>query len=204
MTLRVEKLRIYYPDWQREYDLIAEQGERLALKGPSGMGKTTLLMALAGFIAPISGSASWLGNDLLALPPEKRPIAMLFQDDNLFEHLSVAQNLRLGLTQEAFSEQLPRALSRLGLQDQLSKRPGQLSGGQRQRVGLVRTLLRPEPLVILDEPFAQLDAETRTLAIGFTLEQVVHSNKTLLLITHQDEDIAALATRTLHLDSQEA
>lgn len=204
MTLRVEKLRIYYPDWQREYDLIAEQGERLALKGPSGMGKTTLLMALAGFIAPISGSASWLGNDLLALPPEKRPIAMLFQDDNLFEHLSVAQNLRLGLTQEAFNEQLPRALSRLGLQDQLSKRPGQLSGGQRQRVGLVRTLLRPEPLVILDEPFAQLDAETRTLAIGFTLEQVVQSNKTLLLITHQDEDIAALATRTLHLDAQEA
>jgi len=204
VTLRVEKLRIYYPDWQREYDLIAEQGERLALKGPSGMGKTTLLMALAGFIAPISGSASWLGNDLLALPPEKRPIAMLFQDDNLFEHLSVAQNLRLGLTQEAFSEQLPRALSRLGLQDQLSKRPGQLSGGQRQRVGLVRTLLRPEPLVILDEPFAQLDAETRTLAIGFTLEQVVQSNKTLLLITHQDEDIAALATRTLHLDAQEA
>lgn len=204
MTLRVEKLRIYYPDWQREYDLIAEQGERLALKGPSGMGKTTLLMALAGFIAPISGSASWLGNDLLALPPEKRPIAMLFQDDNLFEHLSVAQNLRLGLTQEAFNEQLPRALSRLGLEDQLSKRPGQLSGGQRQRVGLVRTLLRPEPLVILDEPFAQLDAETRTLAIGFTLEQVVQSNKTLLLITHQDEDIAALATRTLHLDAQEA
>ena len=204
MTLRVEKLRIYYPDWQREYDLIAEQGERLALKGPSGMGKTTLLMALAGFIAPISGSASWLGNDLLALPPEKRPIAMLFQDDNLFEHLSVAQNLRLGLTQEAFSEQLPRALSRLGLEDQLSKRPGQLSGGQRQRVGLVRTLLRPEPLVILDEPFAQLDAVTRTLAIGFTLEQVVQSNKTLLLITHQDEDIAALATRTLHLDAQEA
>jgi len=204
VTLRVEKLRIYYPDWQREYDLIAEQGERLALKGPSGMGKTTLLMALAGFIAPISGSASWLGNDLLALPPEKRPIAMLFQDDNLFEHLSVAQNLRLGLTQEAFNEQLPRALSRLGLDDQLSKRPGQLSGGQRQRVGLVRTLLRPEPLVILDEPFAQLDAETRTLAIGFTLEQVVQSNKTLLLITHQDEDIAALATRTLHLDAQEA
>ena len=204
MTLRVEKLRIYYPDWQREYDLIAEQGERLALKGPSGMGKTTLLMALAGFIAPISGSASWLGNDLLALPPEKRPIAMLFQDDNLFEHLSVAQNLRLGLTQEAFNEQLPRALSRLGLDDQLSKRPGQLSGGQRQRVGLVRTLLRPEPLVILDEPFAQLDAVTRTLAIGFTLEQVVQSNKTLLLITHQDEDIAALATRTLHLDAQEA
>jgi len=204
VTLRVEKLRIYYPDWQREYDLIAEQGERLALKGPSGMGKTTLLMALAGFIAPISGSASWLGNDLLALPPEKRPIAMLFQDDNLFEHLSVAQNLRLGLTQEAFNEQLPRALSRLGLDDQLSKRPGQLSGGQRQRVGLVRTLLRPEPLVILDEPFAQLDAETRTLAIGFTLEQVVQSNKTLLLITHQDEDIAALATRTLHLDAHEA
>lgn len=200
MTLKVENLSIYYADWQRDYSLVAAEGERLAIKGPSGIGKTTLLMALAGFIKPIAGSARWRDQDLLALPPERRPISMLFQDDNLFEHLSVAQNLRLGLRAETIANTLQEAVEQLGLSEQLNKLPGQLSGGQRQRVGLIRTLLRPEPLVILDEPFAELDADTRQRALDFTLNAARTSNKTLLLITHQDEDIAALATQTLHLE----
>lgn len=200
MTLKVENLSIYYADWQRDYSLVAAEGERLAIKGPSGVGKTTLLMALAGFIKPTAGSARWRDQDLLALPPERRPISMLFQDDNLFEHLSVAQNLRLGLRAETIANTLQEAVEQLGLSEQLNKLPGQLSGGQRQRVGLIRTLLRPEPLVILDEPFAELDADTRQRALDFTLNAARASNKTLLLITHQDEDIAALATQTLHLE----
>lgn len=200
MTLKVENLSIYYADWQRDYSLVAAEGERLAIKGLSGVGKTTLLMALAGFIKPIAGSARWRDQDLLALPPERRPISMLFQDDNLFEHLSVAQNLRLGLRAETIVNSLPEAVEQLGLSEQLNKLPGQLSGGQRQRVGLIRTLLRPEPLIILDEPFAELDADTRQRALDFTLNAARASNKTMLLITHQDEDIAALATQTLHLE----
>ena len=200
MTLKVENLSIYYADWQRDYSLVAAEGERLAIKGLSGVGKTTLLMALAGFIKPIAGSARWRDQDLLALPPERRPISMLFQDDNLFEHLSVAQNLRLGLSAETIVNSLPEAVEQLGLSEQLNKLPGQLSGGQRQRVGLIRTLLRPEPLIILDEPFAELDADTRQRALDFTLNAARASNKTMLLITHQDEDIAALATQTLHLE----
>jgi len=200
LTLKVENLSIYYADWQRDYSLVAAEGERLAIKGLSGVGKTTLLMALAGFIKPIAGSARWRDQDLLALPPERRPISMLFQDDNLFEHLSVAQNLRLGLRAETIVNSLPEAVEQLGLSEQLNKLPGQLSGGQRQRVGLIRTLLRPEPLIILDEPFAELDADTRQRALDFTLNAARASNKTMLLITHQDEDIAALATQTLHLE----
>lgn len=200
MTLRVENLSIYYDDWQRDYSLIAHEGERLAIKGPSGIGKTTLLLALAGFIQPVAGTATWKDRDLISLPPERRPISMLFQDDNLFEHLSVGENLKLGLKVDAISASLMPAIEQLGLSDQLDKLPGQLSGGQRQRVGLIRTLLRPEPLIILDEPFAELDAETRQRALDFTRSVAEQGNKTLLLITHQDEDIAALATQTLLLE----
>lgn len=198
MALSVDQLNIVYPDWQRSYSFTAEQGERLAIKGPSGIGKSTLLLCLAGFIGPASGTARWQDQDLLALEPHQRPISMLFQEDNLFEHLSVEHNLKLGLRQESF-EQLKSAVEHLGIEEQLGKLPGQLSGGQRQRVGLIRTLLRPEPLVILDEPFAELDAETRVRALEFSRKQIEAEGKTLLLITHQDEDIAALATRTLHL-----
>lgn len=196
----MENLSIYYDDWQRDYSLIAHEGERLAIKGPSGIGKTTLLLALAGFIQPVAGTATWKDRDLISLPPERRPISMLFQDDNLFEHLSVGENLKLGLKVDAISASLMPAIEQLGLSDQLDKLPGQLSGGQRQRVGLIRTLLRPEPLIILDEPFAELDAETRQRALDFTRSVAEQGNKTLLLITHQDEDIAALATQTLLLE----
>ncbi len=198
MALSVDQLNIVYPDWRRSYSFTVKQGERLAIKGPSGIGKSTLLLCLAGFVAPKSGTVRWHDRDLLALEPNQRPISMLFQEDNLFEHLSVERNLKLGLTQTGL-KQLESAVSRLGIGEQLAKLPGQLSGGQRQRVGLIRTLLRPEPLVILDEPFAELDSETRTLALEFSREQTEAEGKTLLLITHQDEDIAALATRTLHL-----
>jgi len=198
LALNVDQLNIVYPDWQRSYSFTAETGERLAIKGPSGVGKSTLLLCLAGFIEPASGTASWQDQDLLAFEPHQRPISMLFQEDNLFEHLSVEHNLKLGLSETGL-EQLGLAVERLGIRNQLTKLPGQLSGGQRQRVGLIRTLLRPEPLIILDEPFAELDTETRALALEFSREQIEAEGKTLLLITHQDEDIAALATRTLHL-----
>ena len=198
MSLKVEQLNIVYPDWRRSYDLEAQTGERLAIKGPSGIGKTTLLLCLAGFIPAQSGSIRWCDQEIDRLPANRRPISMLFQEGNLFEHLSVKRNLELGLTESGL-KQLDEAVRRLGMEQHLMKSPGQLSGGQRQRLGLIRTLLRPEPLVILDEPFAELDAQTRALAIEFSREVIEREQKTLLLITHQDEDIAALATRTLHL-----
>jgi thiamine transport system ATP-binding protein len=198
LALCVEQLNIVYPDWQRSYSFSAEASERLAIKGPSGIGKSTLLLCLAGFIKPQSGSVRWCDQDLLALEPQQRPISMLFQEDNLFEHLSVQRNLELGLDAQGLKS-LSDAVTRLGLAEQVNKLPGQLSGGQRQRVGLIRTLLRPEPLIILDEPFAELDAQSRSEALEFSREQIELRSKTLLLITHQDEDIAALATRTLHL-----
>lgn len=199
MALQVDALKIEFSDWSREYSFSLAETERLAIQGPSGIGKTTLLLAIAGFIRTTEGHLSWKGLDLINLAPERRPISMLFQDDNLFEHISVRENMTLGLTPELRKHRLDDAIDALGLGQHLNKRPGQLSGGQRQRVGLLRTVLRPEPLVILDEPFAELDAHTRSQAQVFTRESLERDGKTLLMITHQGEDVAALATQTLQL-----
>lgn len=199
MSLVVKNLRIEYPNWFREYSFELQERQRLAIRGASGIGKSSLLLALAGFIKPVAGEVRWRGIELLKQAPDKRPVSMLFQDDNLFEHLSVMENLKLGLSRRTIEEELPKAIEQLGLSDHLYKRPAALSGGQRQRVGLIRTLLRPEPLILLDEPFAELDSQTRAIALNFTIEATESKDKTLLMITHQEEDIAALATQTLQL-----
>lgn len=199
MALKVEHLKIEFDDWSRDYSFELTETERLAIQGPSGIGKTTLLLAIAGFIHTKSGRLEWKGENLRNLIPEKRPISMLFQDDNLFEHISVRENIMLGLLPHQRKTRLVDAIEALGLGQQLDKLPGQLSGGQRQRVALIRTVLRPEPLVILDEPFAELDSQTRIQAQVFVRDSLIADGKTLLMITHQGEDVAALATQTLQL-----
>ena len=199
MALKVEHLKIEFDDWSRDYSFELTETERLAIQGPSGIGKTTLLLAIAGFIPIKSGRLEWKGENLRDLTPEKRPISMLFQDDNLFEHISVRENIMLGLLPHQRKTRLVDAIEALSLGQQLDKLPGQLSGGQRQRVALIRTVLRPEPLVILDEPFAELDSQTRNQAQVFVRDSLIADGKTLLMITHQGEDVAALATQTLQL-----
>jgi len=199
MALKVEHLKIEFDDWSRNYSFELTETERLAIQGPSGIGKTTLLLAIAGFIPIKSGRLEWKGENLRDLTPEKRPISMLFQDDNLFEHISVRENIMLGLLPHQRKTRLVDAIEALSLGQQLDKLPGQLSGGQRQRVALIRTVLRPEPLVILDEPFAELDSQTRNQAQVFVRDSLIADGKTLLMITHQGEDVAALATQTLQL-----
>jgi len=199
MALKVEHLKIEFDDWSRDYSFELTETERLAIQGPSGIGKTTLLLAIAGFIPIKSGRLEWKSENLRDLTPEKRPISMLFQDDNLFEHISVRENIMLGLLPHQRKTRLVDAIEALSLGQQLDKLPGQLSGGQRQRVALIRTVLRPEPLVILDEPFAELDSQTRNQAQVFVRDSLIADGKTLLMITHQGEDVAALATQTLQL-----
>ncbi|HPY41868.1 MAG TPA: ATP-binding cassette domain-containing protein, partial [Thiolinea sp.] len=124
------------------------------------------------------------------------PVSMLFQEHNLFEHLAVTQNLNLGLrfssemTQQAAIQAGAEALE---ITTYLRKKPSELSGGQRQRVALLRTLLRPEPLILLDEPFAELDAYTRELAAVWVRKTAKATHKTVLLVTHQNEDVDRLA-----------
>jgi thiamine transport system ATP-binding protein len=163
----------------------------LLVTGSSGIGKSTLLDTIAGFLQPDSGSMRWNGEPIHRLPPEKRPVTSLFQANNLFEHVTVCQNILLALPKLSADVWLDAA-SQLGLLSQLDKPPGQLSGGQRQRVALLTTVLRPEPLLLMDEPFSELDAETRSLALAWCMQQFRQQARTVVLVSHQQEDIEIL------------
>lgn len=184
------------------YDLTIPSGKIITLQGRSGVGKTTLLLTIAGFEQPVSGDILWQDQSLLKLSVIKRPVTMLFQENNLFEHLSVDKNLHLGWQSKDQAELEPRlqqALMQLEVSDQRYKMPAQLSGGQRQRIALIRTLLRPEPLVLLDEPFAELDSNSRVLAADWVREQAQSQGKTVLLVTHQQEDVERMGGETFIL-----
>ncbi|MBK8973087.1 MAG: ATP-binding cassette domain-containing protein [Hahellaceae bacterium] len=163
----------------------------LLVTGPSGAGKSTLLDTLAGFLRPRSGSIRWNRRAIHGLTPERRPVTSLFQANNLFEHLSIQQNLRLALGKNADADWMT-ALKALDLESHLDKVPGQLSGGQRQRVALITTVLRPEPLVLMDEPFSELDSLTRSRVIEWCQRQFVSGGKTVVLVSHHQDDIDQL------------
>ena len=198
--LLIEHLLIQMQGWSRSYQLSVSAGDKLAISGVSGLGKTSLLMAIAGLCPSAEGRILWNGQRIDLLEPEQRPVAMLFQNDNLFEHLSVFDNLSLGIDRtEVTNDQLIEAARTLGIETELQKRPPQLSGGQRQRAALLRTLFRPEPIILLDEPFAELDDETRRIAAAWTKTQIEQSGKTLLMVTHQQEDAEFMEMKSLKL-----
>jgi len=198
--LTIENLLVTQGELELRYPKIEiNAGERVAIQGRSGVGKTTLLHVIAGFTRCSEGSVHWHSSELTSLEPEQRPVGLLFQDHNLFEHLSVAENLALGFSGPAPEDQIQIAAAQLGVAELLQKRPGQCSGGQRQRIGLIRTLLRPEPLVLLDEPFAELDPTTREIATQWVRQTAISTGKTLLLVTHQEEDVERVAERLITL-----
>ncbi len=197
--LNIDDLHIRLGNWSLNYQLQVATGEILAIQGKSGVGKSTLLHAIAGFIPNERGSIRWQGQSLDRLPVEQRPVSLLFQDHNLFEHLSVAENLGLGFHGAIPWPAIEQAARQLEVSQLLQSKPGNCSGGQRQRIALIRTLLRPEPIVLLDEPFAELDAQTRELATHWVRQTAKAGHKTVLLVTHQDEDVERVADRRLVL-----
>ncbi len=193
LGLQINSLMVSYPDWEYCYDLKVADQSRVALIGQSGIGKTTLLLAIAGFTPIKSGELRFNDQIITHQPPEERPVAMLFQEDNLFEHLTIQQNLRLGLdkTQDP-DERIKEAMHELNLWDQLNKMPNQLSGGQRQRIGIIRTLLRPEPIIILDEPLTGLDSETKEHVLDWIDNRLTERQKMLIMVTHQRSEAERL------------
>jgi len=193
-TLEIKQLRIHLGNNTLSYQQSIKAGETVTLQGVSGVGKSSLLLCIAGFIKPTHGSIKWLSTDITNTSIEQRPVAMLFQENNLFEHINVLRNAQLG-TKNISLDEIEQSAQQLQIADQLSKMPAQLSGGQRQRVGLLRTLLRPEPIILLDEPFAELDSATRSIAANWVAKKAKQHNKTVLLVTHQMEDVERLADR---------
>lgn len=177
----------------------ARPGEVTAISGPSGSGKSTLLDLVAGFLAPSAGRLVLDERDLLPLPPEQRPVSILFQADALFEHLSAAHNIALGLprgTPKAdAAASIEQALAEVGLPGIGAQPAETLSGGQKQRVALARTLLRNRPVLLLDEPFSALDDEAKAMVRALVQNLTRAQNWTTILVSHHADDIAALAVR---------
>lgn len=171
---------------------------RLALLGPSGAGKSTLLIGLAGFLAPSAGRILWQGRDLAALTPAQRPVSILFQDQNLFPHLSVAQNLGLAIDPRLrlSASDLARVeavLDRLGLHGMGARKPASLSGGQLGRAALGRVLLQARPVLLLDEPFAALGPALKADLLGLVTELAAENATTVVLVTHDPADARRFA-----------
>lgn len=193
-----------YENSPMHFVLQVEQGERLAIIGESGAGKSTLLNLIAGFETPASGQILLNDCDHTQTQPADRPVSMLFQDNNLFPHLTVAQNIGLALAPSlslnATQQQQVRDIAeKMGLESLLSRRADQLSGGQKQRVALARTLLRDKPILLLDEPFSALDPIRRHELQQFILDICVERNLTLLMVTHQLEETKNLFTRVVEI-----
>jgi len=177
-------------------------GARVAIIGPSGAGKSTLLSAIAGFFAPVSGRISWDGRDLGPLSPGDRPVSMLFQDQNLFPHLTIAQNLGLGIAPNlrlspADHARIAEALRRVGLQGFGTRKPSQLSGGQQSRAALARALLRARPVLLLDEPFAALGPALKDDMLDLVAEVAAETGALVLMVTHDPADAQRFADVTV-------
>ena len=196
--LEVADLVLDFPDFHGRYDLIVPEGALCAVTGPSGGGKTTLLLAIAGFLRPQSGTLRFAGRDLPPLAPAERPLSILFQEHNLFPHLNAAQNVGLGVRPDLRLKaedraKVEEALTRVDLAGMGRRLPAELSGGQRQRVAIARALLRDRPLMLLDEPFGALDAGLRRDMIGLVDELRREKGATVLLSIHTPEDARGVA-----------
>lgn len=196
--LEAVDLTLEYPDFRASYTLSVAAGALCGLIGPSGGGKTTFLNAVAGFETPRAGTLRLAGRDLLGLAPAERPLSILFQEHNLFPHLSAAENVGLGLNPRlkldaSDRSAVSRALERVGLLGLEARRPGELSGGQRQRVALARALVRQRPLMLLDEPFSGLDPGLRQEMIALIDALRREEGLTVLVSLHTPEELGEAA-----------
>ncbi|NEY91083.1 thiamine ABC transporter ATP-binding protein [Tabrizicola oligotrophica] len=199
--LRLDRLDIRQEDFHLTADWQVPAGARVAVIGPSGAGKSTLLMALAGFV-PYGGRMLWQGADLGPMPPGERPLSILFQDQNLFPHLTLAQNLGLGISPrlrltEADHARIDATLTRVGLAGLGARKPGQLSGGQIGRAALARALLRARPVLLLDEPFAALGPALKAEMLDLVSETAAETGATVLMVTHDPADARRFAGLTV-------
>ena len=200
--LTLENVQINQDDFSLNADLTVAEGARVAVLGPSGAGKSTLIGAIAGFVPLTAGVIGWCGERIDHLPPAKRPLSILFQDNNLLPHLSVFENVALGLNPNlrltsAERQAVVQALEGTELQGLEHRKPAQLSGGQISRAALARVLLRAKPILLLDEPFAALGPALKTSMLDLVGRIADKSGATVLMITHDPNDALRFCPQTV-------
>ncbi len=199
--LTFENVTLTQGDFALTADIAIDEGVT-AVIGPSGGGKSTLLSAVAGFLEPQSGRVLCNDQDLTGLAPGKRPVSMLFQDNNLFPHLTVLQNVGMGMRPDlrlktGDEQTILHALTQVGLAGYADRKPAALSGGQQSRVALARVLVADRPLVLLDEPFAALGPALKDEMLTLVRDVLVKAGKTVVMVTHDPQDARAVADRVV-------
>ena len=203
--LMLEQVVIRQDDFTLTADWQVDRGEKIAVIGPSGGGKSTLLACIAGFVMPESGRILVDGQDITTTPPGQRPVSLLFQDHNLFAHLNLADNLGLGLSPSLRltaddRRRIDAALVTVGLAGLGLRKPASLSGGQQSRAALARILLMSRPIVLMDEPFSALGPAMKAEMLDLVQQTIATSRATLLMVTHDPKDAIGFADRTVLLD----
>lgn len=200
--LTLDGLRIELDGFRLDADFTLPGHAVTAMLGPSGAGKSTLLAAIAGFVTPAAGRVLWQGRDLGPLAPGDRPLTMLFQDQNLFPHLTAFQNVALGIDpglrlDARQSAEVERVLDRTGLGGLGGRKPGALSGGQQSRVALARALLRGRPLLLLDEAFGALGPALKDEMLDLVAGIAGETGAAVLMVSHDPQDAQRIAAQTV-------
>jgi len=190
------------------FNVTVKKGQIVVVEGRSGVGKSTLLNLVAGFLTPQSGDIYWQGQDLTSLPPADRPLSMIFQNHNLFEHLTCRLNVALGLRpslllSDAEWHAIDGVMDDLGIGAIKQRKPDDVSGGQQQRVALARALIRANwqdrDLLLFDEPFSALDQETRLDCIDVVKRVLASKSMAALMVSHDPEDAKRLGADVISL-----
>ncbi|MCV3767291.1 ATP-binding cassette domain-containing protein [Rhizobium sp. TRM95796] len=205
LDLKIDDLGISFGARNFRYRLHIEGPGVVAVTGPSGAGKSTLFHLLAGFETPERGRIVLNGVDVTHLPPGRRPLTYVFQEHNLFAHLSLFDNVALGISpalrlDAAARAEVSAAFEAVGLAGFERRKPADLSGGEKQRAAFARALLRKRPLLLLDEPFASLDERLRREMGDLVRSMQRSAAMIVMMITHDRSEIMTIADRVVGID----
>ena len=191
--LELEEVVLKQGAFSMRADFALDPEERIAVIGPSGAGKSTLLMGLAGFLPFAHGAIYWCGAEITSLAPGERPFSVLFQDNNLFPHMTLTQNVGLGIRPSLRltakeQAQVEHALKAVGLEGMGARKPSALSGGQQSRAALARVLVQRKPMILLDEPFAALGPALKDEMLDLVAQLCSETGAGLMMVSHDPSD----------------
>lgn len=207
--LELQQIAVRQDNFSLTADLSLPKGGRFAVIGASGSGKSTLLSLIGGFLPPDQGRILWDGQDITQMAAGQRPISTLFQHHNLFPHLTVKQNIGMGLRPDLRldrnqQDRVTQVLDQVGLTGTGDRRPAALSGGQQSRVALARVLLRARPVLLLDEPFAALGPALKSEMLALLAGIADSTQATVLMVTHDPQDARVFSPQTILVEDGRA